>query len=168
MAYTVTADLQGILSVVQSFDSASTPGATGGGAKLTHTAFNQSLALPTSTIPVTKAYVTSKALSGGAVSIDLTTLTDISQSATDLTGLKVQAILALNPSTNANAITITEGASNGHSISASSSSWKVTLQPGAWFLFYGNDAGQDVGASDKTWDLSGTGSQALSIAVIAG
>lgn len=167
MAYTVSADLQGILSIVQSFDSTSTPGATGGGAKLTHTAFNQSLALPTSTIPVTKAYVTSKAMSGGAATIDLTSLTDISQSAADLTGLKVQALLCYNPASNA-AITITEGASSGHSISASSSSWKVTIPPGGWFLFYGADGGQDVGASDKTWDISGTTTQALSIALIAG
>lgn len=168
MAYTITADLQGILSIVQSFDTTSLPGATGAGAKWTHSGFNQALSLPTSTIPATKAYVASKALSGGTASIDLTSLTDQSQSAADFTGLKVQAILAVNPSTNANAITITEGASSGHSISASSSSWKVVLQPGAWFLFYGADAGQDVGASDKTWDLSGTGSQALNIAIIAG
>ncbi|MCC6797721.1 MAG: hypothetical protein IT366_21590 [Candidatus Hydrogenedentes bacterium] len=167
MAYTVTADLQGILSIVQAFDSTSTPGATGGGARLTHNAFNQSLTLPTSTIPVTKAYVTNKAMSGGAATIDLTSLTDISQSAADFSGLKVQALLCYNPASNS-PITITEGASNGHSLSASSSSWKVTLPAGAWFLFYGADGGQDVGASDKTWDLSGTTTNALSIAVLAG
>lgn len=167
MAYTVTADLQGILSIVQAFDSTSAPGATGGGAKLTHTAFNQSLALPTATIPVTKAYITSKALSTGTATIDLTSLTDLSQSAADFSGLKVQALLCFNPASNA-AISITEGASNGHSISASTSSWKMVLPPGGWFLFYGADGGQDVGASDKTWDLAGTGSQALSIALIAG
>lgn len=167
MGYTVTADLQGILSIVQSFDSTSAPGATGGGAKLTHTAFNQNLTLPTSTIPVTKAYVTSKAMSAGAATIDLTSLTDISQSAADLTGLKVQALLCHNPASNA-AISITEGASNGHSISASTSSWKMVLPPGGWFVFYGADGGQDVGSSDKTWDIAGTGTQALNIAVIAG
>lgn len=167
MAYTVTADLQGILSIVQAFDSTSAPGATGGGAKLTHTAFNQSLALPTATIPVTKAYITTKAMSAGAATIDLTSLTDVSQTAADFTGLKVQALLCHNPASNA-AISITEGASNGHSISAASSSWKVVLPPGGWFIFYGADGGQDVGSSDKTWDISGTTTNALNIAVIAG
>lgn len=166
MAYTVTADLQGILSIVQSFDSTSTPGATGGGAKLTHTAFNKQQTLGSSTVAISKCWVTSKAMSGGAATIDLTSLTDATQTGLDLTGLKVQAVFFGNPSTNANAITITVGASNGHTLKGAA--WKSILQPGQWEVWFGNEASPDVSASVKTWDLSGTAAQALDISLIAG
>lgn len=166
MAYTVTADLQGVLSIKQAFDSTSLPGATGGGATLTHSAFNEAVTLSSSTVTITKCWVTSKAMSAGAATIDLTSLTDLTQTGTTLSGLKVQAVYFGNPSTNANAITITEGGTNGHALMGSA--WKIILQPGQWIVWFGNEASQDVGASDLSWDISGTGSQALDIALVAG
>jgi hypothetical protein len=73
-----------------------------------------------------------------------------------------------NKSTNANAITIAKGASNGYT--GFGSAFSVTLQPGDEWTFKGNDnAGvTDVGSGAKTLDVSGTGAQVLQFHIVAG
>ena len=120
------------------------------------------------TQPVTKYSAFLKALSGGTGTIDLTSLPDAGGNAGAVTfsGLKLQFVKFINPSTNANAITIAKGASNGHT--GLGSSFSITLQPGGEYLWKGNDNTTDVGGSDKTFDLSGTGSQSLQVELVAG
>lgn len=134
---------------------------------VTHSGFNISKSLSASTTPpATKTAYFSQAMTDGAATIDLTGLPGTNAGVVSLSGLKVQSLLLENPSTNANAISIEPGASNGYDIFGSD--FKVTLQPGQSALFYGNDATPDVGSSDKTLDIAGTGTQSLKVGIVAG
>ena len=118
MAYTGTAQCGMTLTLQQVFDSTSLPGATGAGATLTHNQFNMAETTynSSSAVPVSEVLAFKKALSGGAVTVDLTSLTGTLGESVTLLGKKVQAVIFYNPSANANSITITEGASNGHAL----------------------------------------------------
>lgn len=143
------------------------PAAVGGGNTLTHGGFNTALTLnATSTPPATECAYFEQALSSGAATIDLRALTGSNGRAIDLNGLKVQVFKVKAKASNANPITVTVGASNGYLLAGSA--WKVILQPGQEFVFSGNAAAPAVGASAKTIDLSGTGTQSVEVAVIAG
>ncbi len=119
------------------------------------------------TVPATKVYSALVALSGGSVTIDLTSLTDLKGGALTFVGLKLQILAFHNPSTNANSITVTFGAVNGYDFLGSATS-ECVLSPGAGIFMFGNDTLDDVGASDLAIDLSGTGSQALNTFLVAG
>lgn len=121
------------------------------------------------TPPVTKHTVFTKAMSGGAGTIDLTSLPDTEGNAGAVTfsGLKIQRAKFTAPTTNANDITITLGASNGHPFFTADG---VVLSPGQSWTFenLAVDTGTDVAAGDATWDLTGTGSQELDVHLVAG
>lgn len=119
-----------------------------------------------STPPATTCALFQKALSSGAATIDLTSLTGTNGAAVDFTGLKVQIAKFANPATNANPITVTFGASNGYLLGGTA--WKAILSPGDEITFFKNDTGPDVDSTHKTIDLAGTGSQALNVELIAG
>lgn len=168
MAYTGTAQVGMTLTLQQVFDATSLPGATGAGATLTHNQFNMAETTynSSSSVPVTDVLAFKKTLSSGTGTVDLTSLTGTLGEAVTLLGKKVQAVILYNPTANANSITITEGASNGHALMGTA--WKVILLPGQRLTWFGNEASEDVASGDKTWDLTGTGSQYLYIAIAAG
>lgn len=122
------------------------------------------------TPPVTKYSAFQKALSGGSGTIDLTSLPDANGVAAqvDFTGLKLQVVKLRNLATNANAITVEVGASNGHTLFGAT--WEITLQPGDEFLWKGNDNSgvPNVASNNKAIDISGTGSQILEVLLVAG
>lgn len=123
----------------------------------------------TTTPPATKIAGGTVALSGGAKTLSLVALTGLGANGADVTfsGLKVQAIFMENPSTNANSISITKGASEGYQFS--STDGKLTLQPGQVVLLYGYDATPDVaGGSAHNLDFAGTGVQPFNIILVAG
>lgn len=120
----------------------------------------------TSTPAATKVAAFTKALTAGAATIDLTTLVGTNGAAVNATGLKLQAAKFINPSTNANAITIEAGASTGYDIFGASG--LVVLAPGQEILFFGNEATVEVSASLKDIDISGTGTQALTCVLVFG
>lgn len=134
---------------------------------VTHSAIDLDTGALTSstTVPVTDVASFSKALSTGTGTIDLTAL-DGTEATIDGSGKKVQAVLFRNPSTNANAITIVEGAINGYALFGAS--FSIILQPGQQFGAYLKDAAPDIAAGDKTIDISGTGSQALDVVLVIG
>lgn len=115
--------------------------------------------------PATKIVSFTKAMSGGAGTIDLTSLTGANGSV-DGTGLKVQWIWFKATTGNANDITIKEGASNGYALAGAS--WQVILSADQEFGFIGNDNTPDIGATDKTIDLSGTLAQSVEVVIIMG
>ena len=132
-----------------------------------HSSYNTTKSLNgASSPPVTQCAFFSKALSTGAATIDLTALTGTNGATVDCSGLKVQVFKAKNPSTNANQIAVTFGASNGYLLGGAA--WKLTLQPGMEITVYGSDQTPDVGGSSKTIDIAGTGSQALEVSIVAG
>lgn len=123
----------------------------------------------TSVPPITKIAGGQVALAAGAKTLSLVALTGLGANGADvnMNGLKVQAIYAENPSTNANTISIAKGASQGYEFSGSDG--KLTLAPGQSVLLFGNDATPDVASgSAHNIDLTGTGTQALNIIIVAG
>lgn len=120
--------------------------------------------------PVTKYSAFQQALSGGAATIDLTSLPDSNGVAAmvTLTGLKPQVMKLRNLATNANAITIAKGASNGYT--GFGASFSLALQPGDEITWKGNDNSgvTDVGSGARTLDITGTGAQVLEVLIVAG
>jgi hypothetical protein len=144
----------------------SVPAASANGKAVTHSGFNRtSTALTSSTTPpVTKCSYMQPALSAGAYTINLTTLTGTNGATVTMSGLKVQVLKIKN--NGANVMSFTEGASNGYALLGAS--FLFALQPGQEITLYGNDATPDVAAGDCTIDVTGTGTQSFDLAVIAG
>lgn len=118
-------------------------------------------------IPATKHAGFQKALSAGAGTIDFTALPgNTSGETVDGTGLKVRNLKLENPSTNANAITITPGASNG--IDLLGADFSLTLAPGQKAQFDLDNDSPTIASGDRTIDLAGTGTQALDVQVVMG
>lgn len=121
------------------------------------------------TPPVTKSAMTSKAMSAGAATIDLTAMANDSDGATvDFTGLKVCCLTIKNLSTNSNKITVGKGASNGFCLDSGETTWSIALDPGDGVQFLINESTPDVASGKKTIDIAGTGSQVCEIGVSAG
>lgn len=121
-----------------------------------------------SSVPVTKIASGEVALSGGAVTIDLTALTGFAGETITFLGLKVQFWFFRNKSGNANKMSVTKGATNGYSMDVAAASWTVQLDPNASAFFRVPDTAPDVAAGAKNIDVAGTGSQALEYILIAG
>ncbi len=122
---------------------------------LTFNAFNKSANLnATSTPPVTKRGVFTKALTAGAATIDLTAIPDDIKTAVDGTGLKVIGLMIANPSTNTNILIVSQGASNGYQLNGEN--WSLALKPGEAAIMYFSNAATmpDVDATHKNIDLS--------------
>ena len=141
-----------------------------GDATVTFNGMDATATLTSATTPPATKYSAGRlTLSGGAGTIDLTSLPDVNGVAAkvDFTGLKVGAYKLRNLSTNANNIAILEGDSNGYSLH---DNWEMTLRPGEEFMWKGvDDPGvPDVAGSEKTIDALGTGSQVLEFEFVAG
>lgn len=120
-----------------------------------------------SSVPVTKVAAGTVTLSGGTGSLNFAALSGRNSDETvDMTGLKPQIIKFVAPSTNANAITIAEGASNGLALLGASFTFK--LLPGQEAQFYLADAAPDIASGDRVLDITGTGSQTLHWITYAG
>lgn len=134
---------------------------------IVHALYNTTVVLnSTSTPPVSKMASFSQALAAGVATVDLTALVGTNGAAVTFNGLRLSVIRLLNPSTNANSITIVPGASNGHT--ALGAAFKIVLLPGEEFLWKGYNTGTAVDGTHKNWDLSGTGAQSLSMELVAG
>lgn len=161
----VNVTCQALLTVVETLPAPLSN--TAANTKVTHDIYNQSDSLNSgSTPPVTKVATFEKAMSGGAGTIDLTSLPGTNGATISGSGLKVQRFLFVNPGTNANAITIVGGASNGYLLFGASGS--VVLNPGDFILRGAKDTLPDIGGSAKTIDISGTGTQALQCCIVMG
>jgi hypothetical protein len=75
-----------------------------------------------SSVPVTKIASGTATLSGGALTIDLTSLTGLAGEAITFSGLKVQFAFFRNPTSSANNITVGRGATNGYGFDAAGGS----------------------------------------------
>lgn len=121
------------------------------------------------TPPVTKFSAGTITLSSGTGSVNLAALSGRTADETVVgTGLKVQTVKLRNKSTNANAITIAEGASNGHPLLGAA--FSIILQPSQSITFAneGVDTGTDIASGDRVWDVTGTGSQVLEYMIVMG
>ena len=145
-----------------------------GNSQTTYSAFNRDATIQSNAVspavPVTKRAFFEFAMTGGSGSLDLTSLSHNDGDATetvDMTGLKVQFARFTAPTGNSGAITISDGASNGYEIFGDASG-QVTISPGQSILLELAESADDVGASDKTIDLSGTGTDSVEYTILAG
>lgn len=149
------------LDITETFDTDETNGGK------TTTPFNTSLNLHgTSSPTVTEGGFCSQALSAGAATVDLTSVTTARGRAMTFNALKIRAFRAWNPATNTGSITIMKGASNGYT--GFGSAFSITLKPGQEFNFYDYGAGTAVSSTVKTLDLTGTGTESLKFAIAGG
>lgn len=157
------------VSQVQAVETieANVPFAAANSRVITHGLFNSSETLTGSTaVPVVVPVYTEFALSSGALTIDLRSILGSGNSPFDLNGMKVQVVKLRCKSSNANPITISEGATNGYELLGNGFTFQ--LKPSQEITMHLKDLSPDVGASAKTIDLTGTGSQVLEVAIIAG
>ena len=164
---TVVLDYRVDATVVETLET-NVPVLTATAKQVRHTLYNrENLQLNGATTPpVTKVAIFSKAMSGGAATIDLAALTGTNGAAVDGTGLKVQLFKIKAPAANSAAVTIAVGASNGYDLSGSA--FSLTLAPGQEMTLFGNDATPDIGSSDKELDMSGSGTDALECVCVMG
>ncbi len=143
----------------------STPQGYGDSGTITIAPLNETSNLTASTSPPVTAV--SSFQQAGSGTIDLTALPDINGGVTTtFSGLKVQHAKFTNPSTNANNITVTFGASTAYLLLGSA--WKFILAPGQSVLINGNNATPTVSGSLKNIDVTATGVQPLSVELAAG
>jgi hypothetical protein len=106
------------------------------------------------------------ALSGGTATIDLKALTNVEGDTIITEAKKVRAI-AIKPTVgNANAITLTEGASNGYELLGNG--WTLALEDGDVFSVYLGDNAPAISDTTKNIDMSGTAVQSVSIIIVFG
>lgn len=133
--------------------------------QIVHSGFVQAGTLrATTTPPVTKAACFQQALSGGAGTIDLRTLTGTNGLTLDGNGLKVQIFEFINTATNG--VTISAGASNPYNLFGAS--FSLALAAGESIRYLGHDTSPDIGSSSKTIDLAGTGTDSFSVEIVMG
>lgn len=148
-------------TVEETLDEASAPAAAASGRMIRHTQFNRESALMSG---VTKGTAGRIAMTAGAATLDLTAVPS-PEGTINLLGLAVKLLRLINPSTNANAITIKVGASDGYELAGSS--WAVTLQPDEAITIEKTDA-PEVDTDAKIIDISGTGTEVLDFVIAAG
>lgn len=124
---------------------------------------------PTSQVPCTQQWQDTRALAAGTDTFDLTALPFGNLPNKDFTGLKVQFAKFSNPSTNANNITIADGAANGYFICGDANG-QITLPPGMSILLAAVAAEglPDISATAKNITVTGTGTQTYSVHIVAG
>ena len=122
-------------------------------------------ASPTTTPAVSIRGRVKAVMSGGALAnaIDLTAIPQEQGADADGTGKKVQFIKFINPG--ANPITVAKGASNGSD--ALGSDFSITIPAGGEVLVKCN-GGNNIGSSNKTFDISGTLAQYLLAEICVG
>ena len=139
--------------------------------KILYDGFDDKTVLTTATTPDvdTTAYLEAT-LSGGALTVDLTSLVCLDTTTVNLNGKKVRSIKFRAKSTSTGAFTIAKGASNGYT--GFGSAFSVVLEAattgGSWVQYYTAGTGTAVSGTVKTLDITGTGSQVLLIAIAAG
>lgn len=116
---------------------------------------------------VTKSVRTLVTMSGGTATIDLTAFPDAeTNTAVDLSTLKLKMLHLACPSTNANAVTVAPGASNGYTgwVSTGGEVLNASDQRGPNIY----NGGIAVDATHKNIDITGTGSQVVTIVALFG
>ena len=169
MASTATLQNARTHRVRETLPTADAPSLSRDSKVLNHSAFDRAAvtydASHTET-PVSKGTAHEIAMVEGAATLDLTAIPTLYGDTITLNTLKVKSLLLKNPSTNANAITVGEGASNGYELCGSG--WQVTLDPGDEIEIWKPNGGPAVGALAKEIDISGTDTQVLQFSISAG
>jgi hypothetical protein len=119
-----------------------------------------------STPPAKKDAAVTVTMTGSAVSVDLTNITNDFGGTFNGNTQKAQFALFVAPASNAAAVTIAAGASNAYNLLGASFSFK--LAPGQFALVGLNNASPTIGSGAKNIDCTGTASDTLQIGIISG
>ncbi len=132
---------------------------------VTHTEYNETANLnAASTPPVTQVAEFLLTLVSGAATIDLRALDGTNAAVVDGNGLKVQIVRIKN--LGANPMTFKGGAATPHNMFGTTDGQEVF--PGGHIMLFSNDSGDDIDATHKHWDVTGTAAQTAEITVIMG
>lgn len=99
------------------------------------------------------------ALTAGAYTINLASVPGVNGVAQDGTGKRIQKMRVTN--LGANAMTFSEGASNGIALSC----LPFTVPAGGSVQWDLNDASPDIASGDRTIDIAGTGTQTCQVTI---
>ena len=123
-----------------------------------------------STVPATKAYSDTINLVAGGATIDLRTLVGPMASAVDFDGLKVQLVYITCPATNTGGVTFAVHGATGYNLfgTDNASAERVEVMPGGAVLMEHPNNTEDVDATHKQVAVTGTGTEAFSILLVAG
>lgn len=124
-----------------------------------------------STVPATKASSDTIALVAGVATIDLTALTGLYGASVDFTGLKVQAVMIINPAgNNAEGMEFAVAIANGYNLFGkdNADSDLVTVLPGDAYLVIHANTLEDVDATHKDITVTGTLVEEFDIHMVAG
>lgn len=148
-------------TLTQTFDTSATDGG------LQRSSFDSGVQLDGTTTPaVTEGGFAQKAMTTGAATLDLTALVDARSRTFSLSGLKPRTMKILALATNAGAVTISKGASQGYG--GLGASFSLTLQPGQEVTLYLGSAAVAVSGTVKNLDLAGTGTDGVQLSISAG
>lgn len=132
---------------------------------VTHTEYNEVATLSgASTPPATMVAEFLLTLVSGAATIDLRTLNGTNGAVVDGNGLKVQIVRIKN--LGANPMTFKGGSATPHNMFTVTTGQVVF--PGAHIMIFSNDGGDDIDATHKFWDVSGTGAQTAEVTIVMG
>lgn len=152
------------LTVDETLETTTAPYINSSAAALNHNGVDKTVTLTASSTPAVDTVVAFKAtLVAGAKTIDLTSITH-NGATVSLSGKKIKAIKFRNPS--ANAMTITEGASNGYELLGNA--FTFILLQNQELQIYLADGAPTVSGSLKNIDVSGTGTQYIDVIAVAG
>lgn len=159
---------QAILTVLETL-TAGVADVFAGNAVVTHSKFNVGFNLNSTTTPAAQKVASfSKAMVGGAGTIDLTALPGTNGAIIDGTGLVVIGFLVTNPSNNI--ILVGQGASNPYPVWGSSMV-SLRIQKGGTILQYesnGNGFGVAISSSNKNINIAGSGTDSLNVVIVLG
>ena len=133
---------------------------------VTHQLKDELVLTSSSTPDFEKVWSARQLLTAGAATIDLKALTDPEGNTITTEGKKIRAIKIKALSTNANALTISEGASNGYELFGNA--FTIALEAGDHFLAYLGTNAPDISDTTKNIDLAGTGTQGIDIIIVIG
>ena len=164
MAATLTGIIKMFCSITEILDN--TPFASTANKQVIHDQLNLDTTPETEGVPVTVVAAFNQALTAGAATIDFTALLGTNGATVSGSGLKLQYVLVKAKSTNANALTVKNGTSNGYG--GWGADFAVTLDASQQFMVTGRDLEPDVDGTHKTWTLAGTGTQSIDIILVFG
>lgn len=163
MANATTLQFGSTMSVTETLNKASL--GTGSNGKVTHDQHNESATYTSSTTPKCKeAAAIEVALSGGAATIDLAAIAGTIANI-DGSGDNILAIKFKNRTGNA-VMTISEGATNGYALLGTGFTFKLLADQSATFFL--DNSSPDIGATDKTIDIAGTGTEVIDVILVTG
>ena len=119
-----------------------------------------------STPPCTTHGYADAPMTAGSLTLNLTALPGANGVNVDGTGLRVQYAVFVNPATNANTITIVQGASNGYD--GFGATFAITLASGASVMVLTNDAGSNISSTKCILTVTGTLTQVLRYKIVMG